>query len=99
MLEKHLPEKAAEWYGLASDTTAIEDRHLQAAEYANKAVRMYLKVQQYDKAVKWAETALASYVDGGESRSAGRQACVIVILHLARDEPIDAQKAYIQYKK
>lgn len=94
MLELVKPEKAAEWYGLASETVLLEDRYLQAAEYANKCVRMYCKLKQYDTAVDWALKAFESYNLGGENRSAGRQICTIVIVHLARDDHIAAEKVY-----
>ena len=98
MLETIKPEKSAEWYGHCSETVLLEDRYLQAAEYANKAVRMYLKLKQYDNAIEWAEKALEDYNMASENRCAGRQICTIVIIHLARDDHIAAQKVYMANK-
>lgn len=88
------PEKSAEWYGHASEVTIIEDRYLQAAEYANKAVRMYLKLKQLDKAIEWANTALQHYISGGEARQTGRQTVVLVILYVAKDDQVGATKIF-----
>lgn len=99
MLETIRPEKSAEWYGHASETVLLEDRYLQAAEYANKAVRMYLKLKDYNKAIEWAERAFENYNLASENRSAGRQICTMVIIHLARDDAIAAEKVYLANKK
>lgn len=98
MLETIRPEKSAEWYGRCYEIVLNEDRYLQAAEYANKAVRMYLKLKQYENAITWSENAMESYVTGNEERSAGRQVVNTVIIHLARDDHIAAQKAYMAHK-
>lgn len=94
MLEMVRPEKSAEWYGNASEVTIIEDRYLQAAEYANKAVRMYLKLKQMDKAIEWANTALQHYIAGSEPRQSGRQTVVLVILYVAKDDQVGATKIF-----
>ncbi|UXI19407.1 hypothetical protein NH340_JMT05350 [Sarcoptes scabiei] len=98
VLETIRPEKSAEWYGKCYDTVENEDRHLQAAEYANKAVRMYLKLKHYDQAVHWSQKAFESYLTGSEERSAGRQVVTTIIIHLAQDDSVAAQKAYMANK-
>lgn len=98
MIESVRPEKSAEWYGHASEVVLLEDRYLQAAEYANKAVRMYLKLRQYDSAIEYAGKALENYTMASENRCAGREISTMVIIHLARDDPIAAQKVYIANK-
>ena len=59
---------------------------------------MYLKLKQYDNAVDWAEKALENYQLASENRSAGRQVSTLVIIHLARDDSIAAQKIYMANK-
>lgn len=98
MLETIKPAKAAEWYGYAYDVVLTEDRYLQAAEYANKCVRMFLKSKQYDNAVKWAENAFDSYLAAKEERSAGRLISTLVIILLAKEDVVAAQKAYMKNK-
>lgn len=98
MLESVKPEKAAEWYGYASEVALLEDRYLTSAEYANKSVRMYLKMKQYDNAIEWAEKALENYTMASENRSAGREVCTMVIIHLARGDPIAAEKVFMNHK-
>lgn len=98
MLETIRPEKSAEWYGHASETVLLEDRYLQAAEYANKAVRMYLKLKDYDHAIEWSMRAFENYNLASENRSAGRQVCQLVIIHLARDDSVAAEKVYLANK-
>ncbi|KAH9419423.1 hypothetical protein DERP_010635 [Dermatophagoides pteronyssinus] len=99
VLETIKPEKSADWYSRCYDITLNEDRYLQAAEYANKAVRMYLKLKNYDDAIRMSEKAFEAYVTGGEERSAGRQSVVTVIIQLARDDSVAAQKAYLANRK
>nr|XP_046910798.1 gamma-soluble NSF attachment protein-like [Dermatophagoides farinae] len=98
VLETIKPEKSAEWYGRCYDITMNEDRYLQAAEYANKAVRMYLKLKNYDEAIRLSDKAFEAYITGGEERSAGRQTVTTVIIQLARDDSVAAQKAYMANK-
>lgn len=95
MLETVKPEKSAEWYGMASEVTLLEDRYLQAAEYANKAMRMYLKLKQMENTIQWAQTALQHYVAGAEPRQAGRQTVVLVVLYIAKEDSVAAQKIFM----
>lgn len=99
MIEQYRPEKAAEWYGLASDTVMLEDRYLQAAEYSNKAVKMYLKLKQYDNAILWSGKAMDYNISGGETRTLSRQIGTMIIVQLAKNDPIAAEKVYNQYKR
>ena len=98
MIEKDRPQKAAEWYCSASDTVMIEDRYLQAAEYANKAVKMFLKLKQYDSAIQWSEKAMEYNISGGETRTLSRQIATMIIVQMAKNDNIAAEKVYNQYR-
>lgn len=59
---------------------------------------MYLKLKRYDQAVHWSQKAFESYLTGSEERSAGRQVVTTIIIHLAQDDSVAAQKAYMANK-
>jgi tetratricopeptide (TPR) repeat protein len=99
MIESKYPEKAAEWYCQASEVTMIEDRPRQAAEYANKAVRIYLKLKLYDEAVNWIRKAINYLIEAEDNQACGRLVVSLILIQLARDDIVAAQKAYQEGKR
>lgn len=98
IVESKYPEKAAEWYGQASDVTMLEDRPRQAAEYANKAVRIYLKLKKFDEAIEWIRKAINFLMESEDNQACGRLVVSLVLIQLARDDIVAAQKAFQEGK-
>ncbi|CAG2107666.1 unnamed protein product [Medioppia subpectinata] len=98
MIESNNPEKAAEWYGQASEVTMIEERQRQAAEYANKSVRIYLKLKKYDEAVEWLRKAMNYLLEAEDNQGLGRLYVGLVLIELAREDVVSAQKAFREGK-
>lgn len=94
MIEAKYPEKAAEWYCQASEVTMLEDRPRQAAEYSNKAVRLFLKLKRYDDAVTWLRNAINHLQEVEDFQACGRLVVSIVLVQLAKDDFVAAQKAF-----
>jgi tetratricopeptide (TPR) repeat protein len=94
MIESKYPEKAAEWYCQSSEVTMLEDRPRQAAEYANKAVRIYLKLKLYDSAVDWIKKAINYLIEAEDNQACGRLVVCLILVQLARDDIVAAQKAF-----
>ena len=99
MIENHNADKAAQWYGQASEVTMLEDRPRQAAEYANKAVRIYLKLKNYDEAVNWVRKALNYYLEAEDNPSLGRLYIGLILIELAREDVVAAQKAFSEGRR
>lgn len=99
MIESHNPEKAAQWYGQASEVTMLEDRPRQAAEYANKAVRIFLKLKKYDEAINWLRKAMNYHLEAEDNPSLGRLYIGLILVELAREDIVAAQKAFTEGKR
>jgi len=98
MIESQRPEKAAQWYAQASEVTMLEERPRQAAEYANKSVRIYLKLRQYDGAVEWLRKAMNHTLEADDTQSLGRLYVGLILIELAREDIVSAQKAFREGK-
>ncbi|XP_054164935.1 gamma-soluble NSF attachment protein-like [Oppia nitens] len=98
MIENQRPEKAAEWYGQASEVTMIEDRPKQATEYANKAVRIFLKLKKYDNAIDWLKKAMSYLVESEDNQALGRLYVGLILIQLAREDSVAAEKAFREGK-
>jgi len=98
MIESVKPEKAAEWYSQASEVTMLEERPRQAAEYANKSVRIYLKLRRYEDAIEWLRKAMNHLLEADDRPSLGRLYVGLVLIELAHEDVVSAQKAFREGK-
>lgn len=94
MLEPVNPEKAAEFYRKAAETTLLECRTFQAADYASKAVRVYLKLQRLKDALEMLEKQMECMREAEDQRSLSRLTVHLVLVHLARDDYVAASRAF-----
>lgn len=94
MIEPKFPEKAAEFYAQAADITMIENKTHQAAEFAGKSARIYLKLKRLDDAISMINRMLELLMEGGDERSSGRVVVYQVLVHLARDDFVSAKKCF-----
>jgi tetratricopeptide (TPR) repeat protein len=95
MIENKFPEKAAEFYTQACEVSMIESKTHQSAEFAGKAARVNLKLKNLDAAVDMINKQLVMLVEGDAiDRSLGRVVVHLVLIHLARDDFVAAQKTF-----
>ncbi|XP_074602093.1 gamma-soluble NSF attachment protein-like [Brevipalpus obovatus] len=94
MLEPVNPEKAAEFYRKAVETTLLECRTFQAADYASKAVRVYLKLQRLKDALEMLEKQMECMKEADDQRSLSRLTVHLVLVHLARDDYVAASRGF-----
>ncbi|XP_064102174.1 gamma-soluble NSF attachment protein-like isoform X2 [Macrobrachium nipponense] len=97
IIESHLPEKALHMYEHAVDIVMTEDRPRQAAEFQSKVSRINLKLQKYDATTDSLRREI-SYHQAGENMPAiGRLTVALVLVQLARGDPVAAEKAYREW--
>jgi hypothetical protein len=94
MIENKNPEKAAAFYTQATDVSMIENKPHQAAEFAGKAARMNLKLKKLDEASDMINKQMVYLVEAESDRSCGRIVVCQVIIQLARNDGVAAQKAF-----
>lgn len=94
MIEAKYPEKAAEFYTQACDVSMIENKNHQSAEFAGKAARVNLKLKRLDAAIEMVNKQLAMLVEGEADRNCGRIIVCQVLIHLAREDFVAAQKCF-----
>lgn len=94
MVEAVDSEKAAEFYKKAAQTTLLESHVFQAADYASKAGRVYLKLQKYDEALEMLQKQMECMREAEDQRPYSRLIVHLVLLHLARNDFVAANKAF-----
>lgn len=94
-LESVNPEKAAEFYATASDVSMIENKCHQAAEFAAKAARVFMKLKNLDKAAEMVNTQLDHLVEASDLGGCSRVVVCLTIVHLARGDFVAAKKAFL----
>lgn len=90
IIEAQYPELAVEFFSRASEIVTVEDRPRQAADYCSQAVRLLLKLKKWDEAAETISSQQQLHLQGGDEKSAGRLAVGLVLVHLARDDPVAA---------
>lgn len=76
----------------------LEDRPRQAAEYANKAARLCLKLKRYNEASDYTKKALNHLVEADDMQACGRLVVAIVLIQLGLDDIVAAQKSFREGK-
>ncbi|VEL29493.1 unnamed protein product [Protopolystoma xenopodis] len=67
-LEDYLPERAAEFYESSSEACEAEDKHLQAAEQAGQAARMWTRMRRYNEAERLLRKQISFVLDSSTSQ-------------------------------
>lgn len=97
LIEKVDPLKAAQLYGQAAEVSSIESKSLQAAEYASKSARVYIKLKNYSEALKMLEKQMALLQEAPDERACGRLVVHLVLVQLSRDDVVAASKVFGDY--
>ncbi|XP_037797832.1 gamma-soluble NSF attachment protein-like [Penaeus monodon] len=97
IIEQQLPEKALHLYEHAVDIVMIEDRPRQAAEYQSKVTRINVKLQKYDAATDSIRREIGYHQASENNPAIGRLAVALVLVQLARGDPVAAEKAFREW--
>ncbi|KAK7086166.1 hypothetical protein SK128_012377 [Halocaridina rubra] len=97
IIESTLPEKALHMYEHAVDIVMTEDRPRQAAEFQSKVSRLNVKLQKYDEATDSIRREICYHQAGENSPAIGRLTVALVLVQLARGDPVAAEKAYREW--
>lgn len=101
LLETAQPEDSARFYDHAAETSELEDKYLQAADFATQSARMWVRLQRF----KEAETQLRRAMDLAISDTSddatqtayqvcGKAVVVLVIVKLIQEDSVAANKVY-----
>lgn len=87
-----LPTMAADIYIQASETSVIQDRYRQAAEFCNKAAILYIKAKNYQKAANIAREEINCYAQVNDTRTCNRTAIGLILIYLTDNNIIGANE-------
>lgn len=94
-LESVNPEKAAEFYATASDVSMIENKSHQAAEFAGKSARVFMKLKKLDKAAEMINSQLEHLIEANDLGGCSRVVVCLTLVHLARGDFVAAKKSFM----
>ncbi|KAM7534652.1 hypothetical protein Aperf_G00000114041 [Anoplocephala perfoliata] len=101
LLETAQPENSAKFYEYAADTSELEEKYLQAADFASQAARLWTRLQRYKEADAQLRSAmrLASSDTSDEGAQSAYQVCgkavvALVIIKLIQEDSVAAGKVY-----
>ncbi|XP_032688760.1 gamma-soluble NSF attachment protein-like [Odontomachus brunneus] len=97
MLEASQPEQALELFKRAADIVMGEDSPRHAAEYMSKAARLLVKLQRYDEAADAIRREIGMHQQIKHWQSIGRLTVALVLVQLARDDQVAAEKAFKEW--
>ncbi|KAL5103015.1 Gamma-soluble NSF attachment protein [Taenia crassiceps] len=100
-LEGNMPEESARLYERAADTSEVEEKYLQAADFAGQSARLWARLRQFNEADRLLryQMRLCALGAGGENVNTAYQVCgkavvALVILKLVQDDSVAARKVY-----
>ncbi|XP_028163394.1 gamma-soluble NSF attachment protein [Ostrinia nubilalis] len=97
ILEENDPEKAVKLYQMAADVSSTESSQHQGAEYMRKSSRILTRLELFDQAVDSLRREIGYNLEHGNYGAVGRLVVAIVIVQLARGDPVAAEKAYKEW--
>ncbi|CAH0402120.1 unnamed protein product [Chilo suppressalis] len=97
ILEENYPEKAVLLFQQAADVSSTESYQHQGSEYISKSSRILVKLQRYDEAVDSLRREIGFHQESGNTGAIGRLTVAIVLVQLARGDPVAAEKAYKEW--
>lgn len=90
-LTEKMPTMAADIYIQASETSVLQDRYRQAAEFCNKAAILYIKTKNYQKAANIAIEEINCYNQVNDSHTCNRTAIGLILIYLIDNNNIGAR--------
>lgn len=97
LLEQTQPEQALRLFQRAADVVMIEDSPRQAAEFVSKVARILVKLQMYDEAATAVRREIGLHQQSESFAAIGRLAVALVLVQLARDDYVAAEKAFKEW--
>ncbi|KAL5964297.1 Gamma-soluble NSF attachment protein [Taenia solium] len=100
-LEGNMPEDSARFYECAADTSEVEEKYLQAADFAGQSARLWTRLRRFDEADRLLryQMRLCSLGASGENVHTAYQVCgkavvALVLLKLVQEDSVAAGKVY-----
>ncbi|KAL0851881.1 hypothetical protein ABMA28_000175 [Loxostege sticticalis] len=97
IIEENAPEQAVKLYQQAADVSSTESSQHQGIEYISKSSRILVRLQKYDQAVDSLRREIGFHQEAGNYGAVGRLVVAIVLVQLARGDPVAAEKAYKEW--
>lgn len=97
ILEEKHPEKAVLLFQQAADVSSSESSQHAGVEYISKSSRILVKLQKYDQAVDSLRREIGFHQESGNTGAVGRLTVAVVLVQLARGDPVAAEKAYKEW--
>ncbi|KAG8222645.1 hypothetical protein J437_LFUL003767 [Ladona fulva] len=97
LLEAQYPDQALRLYQQAADVVMIEDNPKHAAEFCSKVSRIMVKLQMYDQAADAVRREIGLQQQCESTAAVGRLAVVLVLVQLAREDTVAAEKAFKEW--
>lgn len=94
IVEPKHPEKALSLYTKAAETITTEDRPKEASDFLTKVARLQARLKRWDDAVETLKQTIGLQQESGRTMVTGRLAASLVLVHLAREDQVAANKAY-----
>ncbi|VDD74958.1 unnamed protein product [Mesocestoides corti] len=102
-LEGKLPEQSAKFYENAAETSELEEKYLQAADFAGQAARVWTSVKRFDEADRLLRYQMTLSLQGatGENVQLAYQVCgkavvALVVIKLYLEDSVAAGKVYAE---
>jgi len=99
MIESKCPEKAAQFYLSAAEVSMLENRYIQAADYSAKAAVILLKMKNYEAVNDALQKQMEYLQESSVKKTAGRVVAYMILVNLAKEDFVAAQKVFNDYKK
>ncbi|VDM33765.1 unnamed protein product [Hydatigera taeniaeformis] len=100
-LEGNMPEKSAQFYECAADTSELEEKYLQAADFAGQSARLWTRLRHFkeaDRLLRY-QMRLCSLGASGENVHTAYQVCGkavvgLVVVKLVLEDSCAAENVY-----
>nr|CDS30986.1 Gamma soluble NSF attachment protein [Hymenolepis microstoma] len=101
LLETARPEDSARFYDHAAETSELEDKYLQAADFATQSARIWVRLQRLKEAETQLRRAMHLAISDTSDEAAktayqvcGKAVVVLVIVKLIQEDSVAANKVY-----
>jgi len=94
ILEQKHPDRSLALYTHAAETVGTEGRDKEASELLTKVAKLQVKMKMWDKAKETIEQTIALQTEIGSTIVTGRLVGGLVLVHLAREDPVAANKKF-----
>lgn len=97
LLEENSPELAFKLFQQAADICSANSSNHQSCEYLSKVSRLLVRMRKYDQALDSLRREIGLQLEIGNIGAVGRLTVVVVLVQLARGDPVAAEKAYKEW--